>query len=100
MALSELIELNQEVPDRLVQRVPETGEGRINGGFFVLNRNVMDYLDGDDSVWERQPLERLARAGELCAYEHDGFWQCMDTVRDKQLLEDLWASPRAPWRVW
>jgi glucose-1-phosphate cytidylyltransferase len=79
---------------------PQTGEGRINGGFFVLNRKVMDYIDGDDVVWERQPLEGLARAGELCAYEHDGFWQCMDTVRDRHLLEDLWASPRPPWRLW
>ena len=76
---------------------PQTGEGWINGGFFVLNRAVLDYIEGDDTLWERDPMERLASEGELMAYRHDGFWQPMDTIREKQLLEDLWQSGRAPW---
>jgi glucose-1-phosphate cytidylyltransferase len=61
---------------------------------------VMDYIDGDDVVWERQPLEGLARAGELCAYEHDGFWQCMDTVQERAYLDSLWNKQQAPWKTW
>jgi glucose-1-phosphate cytidylyltransferase len=61
---------------------------------------VIDFIDGDQTLWEREPLERLAEAGELVAYRHDGFWQCMDTLRDKQLLDELWASGNAPWKVW
>ncbi|MDQ3280018.1 MAG: glucose-1-phosphate cytidylyltransferase [Acidobacteriota bacterium] len=77
------------------------GDGAwINGGFFVLEPQVFDYLDGDDTVWEREPLEALARAGQLAAYRHAGFWQAMDTMRDKNLLEELWSSGRAPWKVW
>jgi glucose-1-phosphate cytidylyltransferase len=79
---------------------PQTGEGWINGGFFVLNRKVIDYVDGDDSIWERGPMERLASDGELMAYRHEGFWQPMDTLREKKLLEDLWAAGSAPWKVW
>ncbi|MEA4871024.1 MAG: glucose-1-phosphate cytidylyltransferase [Christensenella sp.] len=77
-------------------------DGRvINGGFMVLNPEVFDYItEGDASVFERNPLEGLARDGELMAYQHQGFWQCMDTQRDKQKLEDLWASGNAPWKVW
>jgi glucose-1-phosphate cytidylyltransferase len=78
-----------------------TGDGGwINGGFFVLNPKALDYVDGDDVIWERAPLERLARAGELKAHFHSGFWQPMDTLRDKNLLEDLWQSGKAPWKVW
>jgi glucose-1-phosphate cytidylyltransferase len=77
------------------------GDGAwINGGYFVLEPAVFDYLDGDESVWERGPLERLAAEGNLTAFMHRGFWQPMDTLRDKQLLEDLWNGGRAPWKVW
>jgi glucose-1-phosphate cytidylyltransferase len=79
---------------------PQVGEGWINGGFFVLERDVLRYIDGDHTLWERDPLERLAADGELQAYVHDGFWQPMDTVRDRKLLEDLWASGTAPWKRW
>jgi glucose-1-phosphate cytidylyltransferase len=79
---------------------PQTGEGWINGGFFVLEREVLNYIDGDDTYWERDPLERLAREGQLMAYRHPGFWQPMDTLREKRLLEELWQSGQAPWKVW
>jgi glucose-1-phosphate cytidylyltransferase len=75
-------------------------EGRINGAFFVLEPGVFDYIDGDDILFEREPLEGLARDGELMAYRHDSFWQCMDTLRDKVLLEDLWKKGNAPWKTW
>ncbi|MGA3026475.1 MAG: glucose-1-phosphate cytidylyltransferase [Bryobacteraceae bacterium] len=78
----------------------QTSEGWINGGFFVFEPEILDYLDGDDTVLEAEPLERLARDGELMAFRHAGFWQCMDTVRDKQRLDALWASGEAPWKVW
>ena len=77
------------------------GDGAwINGGYFVLSPGVFDYLDGDATVWEREPLERLAADGKLSAYLHRGFWHPMDTLRDKTLLEDYWNSGRAPWKVW
>jgi glucose-1-phosphate cytidylyltransferase len=79
---------------------PQTIDGRINGGFFILNRRVMDYIEGDKTIWEREPLERLARDGQLMSYRHDGFWQPMDTLREKQLLEKLWESGEAPWKIW
>jgi glucose-1-phosphate cytidylyltransferase len=79
---------------------PQIEEGWINGGFFVLEPGVFDYIDGDDTAWEREPLERLAASGELMAYQHDSFWQCMDTLRDKNLLERLWESGDAPWKGW
>jgi glucose-1-phosphate cytidylyltransferase len=72
----------------------------INGGFFVLEPQVLDYISGDDSVWEREPLEALARDGQLSAYRHTGFWQPMDTLRDRHVLEDLWHTGKAPWRIW
>ena len=78
---------------------PQLGEGWINGAFFVLEPEVFDYVAGDDTAWEREPLERLAREGQLMAYRHTSFWQCMDTLRDKKLLEELWLNG-APWRVW
>ena len=78
---------------------PQLGEGWINGAFFVLEPEVFEYVDGDDTQWEREPLERLAREGQLMAYRHTSFWQCMDTLRDKKLLEELWSNG-APWRVW
>ena len=77
------------------------GDGAwINGGFFVLSPKVLDYIDGPETVWEQEPMRRLAENGELMAYRHDGFWQCMDTLRDKQLLEKLWDSGKAPWKAW
>jgi glucose-1-phosphate cytidylyltransferase len=77
------------------------GDGAvINGGFFVLSPKVIDYIDGDHILWEQEPLQRLAEEGELKAYEHPGFWQPMDTLRDKQLLEELWSKGQAPWKVW
>lgn len=78
---------------------PPAGEGYINGGFFVLNRSVLDMLHDDSPMWELDPLESLAMDGELMAYKHDGFWQAMDNMREKQLLEELWHSGSAPWRV-
>lgn len=78
---------------------PQTGAGWINGAFFVLEPPVFDYIDGDDTQFEREPLERLAKDGQLMAYRHEGFWQCMDTIRDRKRLEELWESG-APWRVW
>lgn len=77
------------------------GDGMyINGGFFVLNPSVIDLIDGDSTIWERQPLETLATTGQLEAFKHDGFWQPMDTLRDKQNLEEMWQSGEAPWRLW
>ncbi len=74
-------------------------EAWINGGYFVLEPEAIDYIDGDDTVWEREPLERLAQEGNLAAYRHHGFWQPMDTLRDKHVLEDLWQGGQAPWAV-
>jgi glucose-1-phosphate cytidylyltransferase len=88
--------------DRVVEfaEKPQIGEGWINGAFFVLEPGIFDYIDGDETQWEREPLERLAAAGELMAYKHYSFWQCMDTLRDKRLLESLWASGNPPWKTW
>jgi glucose-1-phosphate cytidylyltransferase len=77
---------------------PQIGEGWISGGFFVLEPGVLDYLTGDDTLFERDPLERISEAGQLFAYRHDDFWQCMDTLRDVRRLESLWQSGEAPWK--
>ncbi len=79
---------------------PEASEGWINGGYFVLNRDAIDYIEGDETIWERDPVERLARDGQLMGYRHSGFWSCMDTLKEKNILEDLWASGKAPWKIW
>jgi glucose-1-phosphate cytidylyltransferase len=77
------------------------GDGAwINGGFFVLEPSVVDLIDGDDTVWEQGPLKKLAASGQLSAFKHEGFWQAMDTLREKNLLEDLWQSGKAPWKSW
>lgn len=85
---------------RSFQEKPHGDGGWINGGFFVLSPKVLDYIDGDQTIWERTPMERLAREGELEAWFHHHFWQPMDTLRDKNHLEDLWNSGKAPWKVW
>jgi glucose-1-phosphate cytidylyltransferase len=79
---------------------PQIGEGWINGGFFVIEPQVLDWLEDDTTSFEYDTLPRLAAAGQLAAYRHEGFWQCMDTLRDVQLLEHLWAQGKAPWKVW
>ena len=83
-----------EYTDRPIQ------EAWINGAFFVLEPGVFDYVEGDDTQWEKEPMERLAKDGQLMAYRHEGFWQCMDTMREKLLLERLWESQKAPWKTW
>lgn len=88
--------------DRVVQftEKPQAAEGWINGAFFVLQREVFDYIDGDSTQWEHKPMETLAREGQLMAYKHTSFWQCMDTLREKHILEKLWESGNAPWKTW
>ncbi|MGH7995343.1 MAG: glucose-1-phosphate cytidylyltransferase [Opitutaceae bacterium] len=82
------------------QEKPEGGGGFINGGFFVLEPPTLDLIDGDQCVWEREPVQKLATRGELTVFKHRGFWQPMDTLRDKNLLDELWRSGRAPWKIW
>jgi glucose-1-phosphate cytidylyltransferase len=92
-----------DITDNQVKRFmekPKGDGGMINGGFFVLSPLVLDYLENDATVWEQQPLQRLATDGELMAFEHHGFWQPMDTLRDKTYLEELWANGNAPWKTW
>jgi len=79
---------------------PEGDGAWINGGFFILEPSVLDFIESDTMIWEREPLQRLAASGELHAHQHRGFWQPMDTLRDKQLLEELWQRGDAPWKVW
>ena len=79
---------------------PQLGEGWINGGFFVMEPKVLDYIDGDSVLFEGKPLERISSEDQLAAYRHDGFWQPMDTLRDMKLLNDLWAKGSAPWKIW
>lgn len=79
---------------------PQAGEGWINGGFFVFEPGALDYFGGDEMPLEREPMQRLAGEGQLMAYRHDGFWQPMDTLREKNILETLWESGKAPWKVW
>jgi glucose-1-phosphate cytidylyltransferase len=77
------------------------GDGNwINGGFFICQPEVLDYIDGDSTIFEKEPLEKLAKKGELYTYKHNGFWQCMDTLRDKNYLNDLWDTDKAPWKLW
>jgi glucose-1-phosphate cytidylyltransferase len=82
------------------QEKPMGAGAWINGGFFVLEPEVIDYIQGDDTVWEHEPLRNLARDRELVAFKHDGFWQAMDTLRDKNVIEDFWNSENTPWKVW
>lgn len=82
------------------QEKPEGDGAWINGGYFVLEPDVIDQIEGDHTVWEQEPLRELAHAGQLNAFKHTGFWQPMDTLRDRNLLEELWAAGKAPWKVW
>ena len=93
------LEFDGDVVTRFIEK-PQLGEGWINGGFFVLEPGVFEYLGADDMPFERQPLEQLAADGQLMAYRHEDFWQSMDTLRDKRLLESMWEEKRAPWRTW
>ncbi len=88
--------------DRVVRFMekPHGDGGQINGGFFVLSPKVMDFIDGDDTVWEQKPLEQLAASGQLTSFRHSGFWLPMDTLREKLVLEELWKNGKAPWKVW
>ncbi len=79
---------------------PKDGHASINGGFFVLNKSIEQHLDGDSCVLELGPLKRLSQAGKLAAYSHDGFWQCMDNIREMEMLNELWATGKAPWKTW
>jgi glucose-1-phosphate cytidylyltransferase len=85
---------------RSFKEKPKGDGSMINGGFFVLSPKVLELIDGDDSTWEQEPLMSLAERGELMAFEHKGFWQPMDTLRDKHYLEELWGSDKAPWKKW
>jgi glucose-1-phosphate cytidylyltransferase len=82
------------------QEKPHGDGAWINGGFFVLSPKVIDYIEADSTTWEREPMERLAAEGQMSAYQHNGFWQPMDTLRDKNNLEELWVSGKAPWKIW
>jgi len=93
------LELNGNTVEEFSEK-PQTREGWINGAFFVLEPGVFDYIDGDDTQWEKEPLEGLARDKQLMAYRHTSFWQCMDTLREKYILEKLWNSGNAPWKIW
>jgi len=88
--------------DRVIRfaEKPQVGEGWINGGFFVLEPGIIDYIIDDSTLWEREPLERLSADCQLAAFRHKGFWHCMDTLRDVRLLESLWSNGSAPWKVW
>ncbi len=93
------LELNGNVVTRFIEKSKDY-EAWINGAFFVLEPGVFDYIAGDNTQFEKEPLERLAEEGQLMAYRHTGFWQCMDTLNEKQLLEKMWYSGHAPWRTW
>jgi glucose-1-phosphate cytidylyltransferase len=88
--------------DRVVEffEKPQSSPGWINGGFFVLNARAIEYVDSDETIWERDAVERLARDGQLMGYRHYGFWSCMDTLKEKNYLEELWASGKPPWKIW
>jgi glucose-1-phosphate cytidylyltransferase len=94
------LDINSDKRVAAFKEKPKGDGGMINGGFFVLSPKVIELIDGDKMVWEREPLEKLAESGNLKAFEHEGFWQCMDTLRDKIYLEELWNSGKAPWKVW
>jgi glucose-1-phosphate cytidylyltransferase len=94
--------LNLDKQDKVLafQEKPKGDNAWINGGFFVLDPQIFDYIEGDETWWEREPMERLAKEGQMSAFLHRGFWHSMDTLRDKNHLEQLWQSGRAPWKIW
>lgn len=94
------LEISSDDTVRAFQEKPVGDNAFINGGFFVLNRKVLDYIRGDDTIWEREPLEQLVSVGQLKAFRHEGFWHPMDTLRDQQHLNEVWQSGKAPWKVW
>ncbi|MBI5399112.1 glucose-1-phosphate cytidylyltransferase [Candidatus Saganbacteria bacterium] len=94
------MDINEQGQVKVFQEKPSGDNSWINAGFFVLQPKVLDYIDGDDVLWEKEPLANLAKDGQLMAYRHDGFWQPMDTLREKNILENLWQTGQAPWRVW
>lgn len=93
------LNIEQNRISRFVEK-PPGDTGWINGGFFVLSSKVFDYIEGDATVWEKEPLQQLAESGSLAAYAHHGFWHCMDTLRDRMYLEELWQSAAPPWKTW
>ena len=93
------IQIDENDYVRSFKEKPQVNQGWINGGFFVLNPSVFDYIDNDLTTFEREPLERLAAEGQLKTYRHEGFWQCMDTVRDRELLNQMWDEGNAPWKI-
>jgi len=93
------LELNGQAIEEFSEK-PQTREGWINGAFFVLEPGIFDYIDGDDTQWEKEPLENLAKDKQLMAYQHSSFWQCMDTLREKYILQNYWDSGNAPWKIW
>ena len=93
------IEIEKDKVKRFVEK-PRGDGALINGGFFVLNTKIFNEIDGDNTIWEQEPLNNLSNKGELMAFKHDGFWQPMDTLRDKNFLEELWGSNKAPWKLW
>ena len=95
-----VLDINDNNEIREFREKKTVDSGYINGGFMVMEQGVFDFIEGDNTVFEKYPLETLAKMGQLSAFKHDGFWQCMDTLRDKQLLEKLWESDEAPWKVW
>ena len=94
-----VLEIKKNKVNKLIEK-PKDNSSRINAGFFVLSSSVIDYIDDDNTVWEKAPLEKLAKNGDLMSYNHEGFWHPMDTLRDKILLENMWNSNSAPWKVW
>jgi glucose-1-phosphate cytidylyltransferase len=95
-----LVDLSETGVVRRFEEKPDRGEGWINGAFFVLEPGIFEYIAGDSVMWEREPLERLVADGQLMAYRHEAFWQCMDTMRDRALLDQLWRGGNAPWKTW
>ena len=95
-----VLDIDSNFKVRSFKEKPHSEDALINGGFFVLEPKVIDLIEGDHSIWERQPLEALSNSGELNAFRHNGFWQPMDTLRDKNYLEELWATGHAPWKIW
>jgi glucose-1-phosphate cytidylyltransferase len=95
-----MVEVDDGSNVRRFSEKPRDGAGWINGAFFVLEPGIFDYIEGDRTMWEHEPLEKLASDGQLVAYQHDSFWQCMDTLREKKMLEELWTSGKAPWKTW